>query len=225
MPTSAFAQSLPEALRAHARDRPWEPWLFFPAGLDWSWISWGEALAQMEAWAARLGTEPADPLPAPLDLPLPSAWVLELARQEAGLIPPPEQARLRESALAVQASIQASGRREILVTGGPLEDPASRTVLAWATLAGTAVVAEPDRAAVAATAAWARPTVFHGRAEDLRALRRLAEEREGRRWLRRRRPRRPFGRLSTLLVSGPEERPAADLAFWAARGVHLARMP
>jgi hypothetical protein len=104
--------------------------------------------------------------------------------------------------------------REIAVLGGPLESPVERTMLAWATLAGAAVVLEPDPALRAATAAWARPTVFHGSPDEIAALRAWAEKERGRRL--------PFRRLRTVLVSGDGTLAAADAAFWRGRGVRVA---
>lgn len=84
--------------------------------------------------------------------------------------------------------------REIVVLGGPLQDPIERAMLAWATLAGAAVVLEPDPALRCATAAWARPTVFHGSPERIAELRARVGKERGRR--------PPFRRLRTVLVSG-----------------------
>jgi hypothetical protein len=103
--------------------------------------------------------------------------------------------------------------REVVVLGSPLADPVARAMLAWATLAGAAVVLEPDPALRAATAAWARPTVFHGTAAEIAHLRARVTAR-GRR--------RPFRRLRVLLVAGALEK--EDAAFWQARGVRVERM-
>ena len=66
-------------------------------------------------------------------------------------------------------------------------------MLSWATLTGAAVVLEPDPALRAATAAWVRPTVFHGTPEEIADLRAPGEE--DARGL-------PFRRLRTVLVAG-----------------------
>jgi hypothetical protein len=103
-------------------------------------------------------------------------------------------------------SIGESGKREIVVLGGLLTEPLERTMLAWATLTGAAVVLDPNPATRAATAAWVRPTVFHGTAAEITHLRsRLAK--------------RPFRRLRTLIVDGGL--PAEDEAFWAELGVRV----
>jgi hypothetical protein len=103
-----------------------------------------------------------------------------------------------------------------VVLGGPLESPVERTMLAWATLAGAAVVLEPDPALRAATAAWARPTLFHGSPDEIAALRVWAEKERGRRL--------PFRRLRTVLVSGGGTLAEGDVAFWRGRGVRVGRI-
>jgi len=122
----------------------------------------------------------------------------------------------------IQELIEPAGKREIVVLGGPLENPDERAMLSWATLAGAAVVLEPNPALRAATAAWVRPTIFHGTAEELSALREwAAREKQG--WLRRS-PRLPFRRLRKVLVTGPEALADKEEAFWADRGVRVARI-
>ena len=106
--------------------------------------------------------------------------------------------------------------REIVVLGGPLDDPVERTMLAWATLAGAAVVLEPDPALRAATAAWVRPTMFHGSPEEIAALRARVEKERGKRL--------PFRRLRTVLVSGSGTLAEGDVAFWRGRGVKVGRV-
>jgi hypothetical protein len=139
------------------------------------------------------------------------------------------QSELLSAAAEVERSIASlSGRhadsreREILVAGWPLEEWAGRLLAAWAVAAGAALVLQADPALRLGAVLWARPTVFHGTAEELAALRlRVAAAR--RRHRRRRRPVPPLGRLRTLFQSGP---PAADdAAFWRERGVQLLRLP
>src|SRR6185295_5492287 len=113
-------------------------------------------------------------------------------------------------------------RRDIVVLSGPLEIPEERAMLSWATVAGAAVVLEPNPALRVATAAWVRPTVFHGTAAEVAALRTWVEK-EKRGWLRRR-PRLPFRRLRTVLLTGAEALPLEEEAFWADRGVRVARI-
>ena len=105
--------------------------------------------------------------------------------------------------------------REIVVLGGPLADPVERSMMAWATLTGAAVVLEPDPRLRAATAAWVRPTLFHGTPGEIADLRaRVGKARRGR---------LPFRRLRTVLVKGAlaEE----DEAFWEQRGVRVVALP
>lgn len=128
------------------------------------------------------------------------------------------------------AAVAQRPDREIVVSAGPLADPAERDLLAWATLTGAAVVLEPAAERLVDSAVWARPTVFLGTAEEADRLldRADAADREG--WAgfgkRLRRlagrpavPGRPLGRLHTLFVRGTE-RQAPELADRArARGV------
>ena len=120
----------------------------------------------------------------------------------------------------IQELIEPIGKRDIVVLGGPLEDPDERAMLSWATLAGAAVVLEPNPALRLATAAWARPTIFHGTADELTALRQWVEK-EKSRWLRRS-PRLPFRRLRTVLVTGPEALGQEEKEFWEGRWVRVA---
>ncbi len=120
----------------------------------------------------------------------------------------------------IQKRLHTAGEREIVVLSGSIGIPEERAMLSWATLAGAAVVLEPNPALRAATAAWVRPTAFHGTPAELTALRRWVEK-EKKGWLRRR-PRLPFRRLRTVLVMGPEALPEEDEAFWTARGVRVA---
>lgn len=110
----------------------------------------------------------------------------------------------------VQAQIQGLGKREIVVLGGPLEDPFERAMLSWATVTGAAVVLEPNPEARVATAAWVRPTVFHGIPAEIAALRAWVEKGKKKGL--------PFRRLRTVLVTGPEGLAAEEEAFWRGRG-------
>ena len=110
----------------------------------------------------------------------------------------------------LQGEIGEAAAREIVVLGGALDGAVERTMLSWATLAGAAVVLEPDPALRPATAAWVRPTVFHGTPEEIADLRARVGRRRG----------RPFRRLRTVLVAG--SLPAEDEVFWRERGVKVA---
>ncbi|HEY6323852.1 MAG TPA: AMP-binding protein [Thermoanaerobaculia bacterium] len=128
-----------------------------------------------------------------------------------------------ESAIASRSGRHADSRnREILVAGWPLQEWAGRLLAAWAVAAGAALVFEADPAQRLGAVLWARPTVFHGTAEELAALRlRVGAARWPRRW--RRRPVPPLGRLRALFQHEP---PAADdVAFWRQRGAQLVRLP
>jgi hypothetical protein len=126
---------------------------------------------------------------------------------------------LMEMAERVQAEIapaRRAGEREIVVLGGPLEMPEERAMWAWATVTGAAVALEPAPELRIATAAWVRPTVFHGTAEEIAVLRGWAEVKKKRGL--------PFGRLRTVLVAGGEIG-QEEAAFWRGLGVKLGRMP
>jgi hypothetical protein len=110
------------------------------------------------------------------------------------------------------------GRRHVLVLGGFAGDPAERSLLAWATAAGAALLLEPEPAYYVQTAVWARPTVFAGTAADLVRLRAAAERDEAGFRIFRRRRRLPFGRLRAVLVT-EGELPPEESAFWGERGV------
>ena len=114
----------------------------------------------------------------------------------------------------LQKDIGASEAREIVVLGGTLGDPVERTMLSWATLTGAAVVLEPDPALRAATAAWVRPTVFHGTPAEIADLRTRVKKKRG----------LPFRRLRTVLVAGWQVLAPEDEAFWRERGVQVARV-
>jgi len=128
-----------------------------------------------------------------------------------------------ERAIASPAGRSANSReRQILVAGWPLQAWAGRLLAAWAVAAGAALVLEADPALRLGAVLWARPTVFHGTAEELAALRlRVEAARLSRR--RRRRPSPPLGRLRTLFQSEPPA--AGDAAFWRERGARLLRLP
>ena len=108
----------------------------------------------------------------------------------------------------------------IRISFRPLSEPAERQLLAWATWTGAAVLLEADRAAGPASAVGARPTLFHGDAEDLAVLSRAVS---GRRLRWPGRPSLPFGRLHTILLDG--DLTTEDRAFWESRGVRLLAPP
>jgi len=123
-----------------------------------------------------------------------------------------ELAAAAERVVAMIGPALKAKQREIVVLGGPLGEPAERAMLTWATLTGAAVVLEPDPALRAATAAWVRPTVFHGTPAEIADLRGRVKERGAR---------RPFRRLRTVLVTGVEGLGAAEAVWWEGRGVRV----
>ena len=124
--------------------------------------------------------------------------------------------------------------RDILVLGGALDDPATRALLSWATVAGAALLLEPDPGNVVGMAVWARPTVFAGSLDDAVRLR-LAAQRHEQSWPRRLarklgrrfgfRPGLPWGRLRALLLTEPGPLPQEDENYWRERGVEAGFLP
>jgi hypothetical protein len=131
-----------------------------------------------------------------------------------------------ESALGAPAGGRGDSReREILVAGWPLQQWAGRLLTAWAMVAGASLVLDSDPAQRLGTVLWARPTVFHGGAAEVAALRsQVAAARRPRRWRGwRRLPAPPLGRLRTLFQL---ETPApGEVAFWHERGARLVQLP
>jgi hypothetical protein len=236
--------TFPAALLHHAAADPEEPWLFRAEGWDWVWHPWRELAGWMERWREALSALPAGSRAAFRYDARPESVILDLAIQAAGLVPAPNGGRedsfwIERRDLEIEISpcshpttagwtgaeivaagerlqgvIGETGEREIVVLGGPLEDPLERTMMAWATLSGAAVVLEPDPALRAATAVWVRPTVFHGTLEEIADLRaRVGKARRGR---------LPFRRLRTVVVAGALA--AEDAAFWEERGVRVKRL-
>lgn len=204
--------SLNELLARRAAARPEQPWLFFPEGPDWRWRSL-RSVAEMAA-----GRTP------PVAALVP---VVELLAGPDVPCPPP----------AWQLLPPAPGTRggEVTVLTRAPSRPAGRLLVAWSLLAAGALVVEPAAAARVGSAVWARPSLFLGDAGEVAALAAAAARFERGRpghWWRRVRaaagrpapPRRPFGRLHTLVLAppAPGTPPAAvgvDTAFWRRRGV------
>lgn len=208
-------ESLPAALFRHAAERPEEPFLFVREGWDWRWSTFAEVADLVSSWASALPSDAGSP-----DLPLPRAVALDLAAAHATGTEP----ALLAAGRALQAALLPARSRDVAVLAAPLAGPA-RLLLAWAVLTGAALVLEPDPAVLAATAAWARPTVFLGDAAAVAALRaRVPSPPFLARLLSRRRPPLPFGRLRALVVAGPPL-PAEEATFWTARGVALLPAP
>lgn len=218
----------PWLFRAEGWDWRWHPWRELARWLN----GWTETLsafppgtraaflydARPEAVILDLAIQAAGLIPAPNGGREEGVWIerrgLEIAASPSHPLDPRSPpgwtgAELVAVGESLQRDIGTSGGREIVVLGGPLADPVERRMMAWATLAGAAVVLEPDPALRMATAAWARPTVFHGAPGEIAELRaRAGKARKGR---------LPFRRLRTLLVVG--ELPEEEKAFWQKRGV------
>jgi hypothetical protein len=138
-------------------------------------------------------------------------------------------ARAASGAAAVVAGARrapGTGGREIALASFDLRYADGRIFLAWALATGAALFLEPDPHVLPGSVAWARPTLVAGEARSLGELgRRVRGLEERRPRLRRRRSRSvlPFGRLHLLLVLGTGRLAMDDVAFWAGRGVAVAR--
>lgn len=253
--------SLAAALAGHAAHHPHRPFLFWPDGLDWRWMDYAEAAGEV-ARRARVGP-PAERLDegATAAGAGEATWPDAVGEALEGVAGPRpaggspaflEIAALGARARAAAAAAFGAGlalaaphrprrpHREIVVLSPPFAeergaDPGASLLFAWAVLAGAALVLEPSPPALAATAAWARPTLFRGTAADLAALAREAEaaERHGiTPWLRPLRrllapeapPPLPFARLHTILLAGPPP-PEEALTFWRTRGTRVLPAP
>lgn len=233
---------LPDALFRQAATSPEAPWLFYAEGLDWRWLSWSEAARRVTAGAEAFASLPGGTRVTFPYRPTPEALLHDLAIQAAGGVPVPRPGEgeldwsdedLRDAIEAIAREVAPAGPpaggREILVSSRSLAEVEERAVLAWALTAGAALVLEPDPLSFVPTAAWARPTFFHGTAADLAALRRLADIPQGPlARLLRRPPGLPFDRLRVVLYLDKEGRPSAlspdDEAFWRGRGVRVGRL-
>jgi hypothetical protein len=133
---------------------------------------------------------------------------------------------LAQAAAAISRALpeMPAKRREILVLGGALDEPATRAMLSWATVAGAALLLEHDAGSVLGSAVWARPTLFAGTVEQIAGLRRAAERQEEGIFRRLRRPGRPFGRLHTVFATDLAL-PATEESFWRDRGVCVRFLP
>jgi hypothetical protein len=105
-----------------------------------------------------------------------------------------------------------------VVAGRAPERWADRAFFSWATVHGAAILLAPDPSSLIGSAVWARPTVFHGTAAELKALRRAVEEEKPPFW-ERRAGRLPFGRLRVVLCEEPFEE-----EFWRERRVRPGRL-
>ncbi len=121
------------------------------------------------------------------------------------------------------------GRREVALASFDLAEQDGRAILSWALEGGAALVLEPDPRSLGGVGAWARPTLVAGPLRGLEALEQAARRLEGGRlalWLRRlgrRHPRRPFGRLRTVVLLGPGRMGASSLTYWLEREVGVVR--
>jgi hypothetical protein len=177
-----------------------------------------------------LAIQAAGMVPVPVSRPVAADWGEAFVIDPPSPVPlfhrPPGGAMAGEDWAALAERVQVeigpplrAGSREIVVLSGPLERREERAMLSWATMAGAAVVLEPDPVLRVATAAWVRPTVFHGTAEEIAGLRQWVEK-EGRGWLRRKTG-LPFRRLRVVLVAGAEEISSEAADFWGRRGVRV----
>lgn len=145
----------------------------------------------------------------------PGAAVLVVDGEAVGEV---EAAELTAQAAELDRRLETGTGRPITLLHQPLERPLARLLFAWAARRGAAIVLEPQAVALAATAAWARPTLLAVEAGDLPHLRRAVDLRKSR-W--RRRPGPPFGRLRHLVVDARQVPAEEEAAFWRERGVAI----
>lgn len=129
------------------------------------------------------------------------------------------QAELVAAAAVFQEALApGDGEREIAVMGR-----LDRTLLSWSTVYGSALLLAPSPESLMGSAVWARPTVFCGNAVELSAFRHAVEQEKPPFWDRKK-ERRPFGRLRTVIWSdgGPSEE---ECRFWESRGVQVGKLP
>lgn len=112
-----------------------------------------------------------------------------------------------------------AARRDVLVSWRPLHLAGERLLVAWGLASGAALLLERDAQALAATVEWARPTLLHGDAGELGALRRELLARCGD---RPERLRRRLDRVrAALVVGGADALSGSEIAAWAALGIPL----
>jgi hypothetical protein len=129
------------------------------------------------------------------------------------------QAELLAQALRLDGALPAAPGRDVLVFHRPLVEPGARALLAWATLAGAALLLQPEPSHLAASVLWSRPTLLAGNDAELAAVREAlvrAEPRSDR--LRRRRG--PLGRLRAVVVLDAEAAGPtwSEMSFWRDAG-------
>lgn len=197
-----------------------EPFLFYQDPPDWRWMSFAEAGRQIQMWRDRFAD--LEPAAACGEGPVASPEVLlcDLAARSAGLV----TARLSDLELdaevdRLQAAIGLAGvpvGRDVLVHGRPLEDRGERVVVEWAVRSAAAIVVAPSPEMTAATAFWVRPTILHGRADELSAWPDVFRAGEGSdRGLRAR-----FKRLRHVVVGGGALEAGAE-AFYTGLGARV----
>lgn len=166
---------------------------------------------------------PAAEIPAVLAGPVGGARVLEAGEwRRLGAV------ELVRSATEAFGSLPRAPRRDILVLHRSLAEPAQRLLLTWAALTDSALILLPRPESSPAeddwyreTLAWVRPTLLHGTAAELTALRRELDPRFRRRWPWHRRPRLapPLDRVRGVMVLGGEELAEDETSFWQTAGV------
>lgn len=123
------------------------------------------------------------------------------------------------AAVAFQEALApGTGEREIAVMGR-----LDRTLLSWSTVYGSALLLAPSPESLVGSAVWARPTIFCGTAAELSAFRHAVEQEKPPFWDRKK-ERRPFGRLRTVIWSdsGPSEE---ERRFWESQSVRIGKLP
>jgi hypothetical protein len=129
------------------------------------------------------------------------------------------QTELIAQALRLDGALPAAPRRDVLVFHRPLVEPGARALLAWATLAGAALLLQPEPSHLAASVLWSRPTLLAGNADELATVREALVRAEPR-LDRLRRRRGALGRLRAVVVLDAEDAGAvaSETRFWRDSG-------
>lgn len=209
-------------MRDRAGAHPHRPWLFFPYGHDWRWLSWEDGAREMDQRVA----DGKSPWPAE---PTVDAVLDALAMRRTA-----DPATASDTLVAARRwSDLLDGRRSRrepvdLWVAGCMDRPRERELWAWSILSGAGLILPGEDARRVGATLWARPTVASGDgAETARLVIGLRERAASRGfWSRRlgrlrRGPDLPLGRLHTLVVTGSEPVAEDDQTWLEAAGVRV----
>jgi hypothetical protein len=118
----------------------------------------------------------------------------------------------------------SSRKRDIVLHCRPLDEAGERCLVEWALGVAAGIVLVPERSSIAAAAYWARPTLVHGTAPDLRDLARNLRITERRGRLFGTRGGR-FRRLRAAVLRGSEPLDPDTEEFYLSLGARVVRLP